>query len=182
MEGSEMAGTTTSGTTSGRLAGLGISLLLVIVSATLLLAQSGPLGAFEKIKSLTGEWTGKMSGGMAATSSFRVTAGGSAVMQMLGEGTDMEMPTLFHMDGDRLMATHYCAAKNQPRMVFVPAGSDGNTLKFDFLDVTNLRNPEDGHMRRVAFTFIDKDHFRQEWTYREKGKESAESFDFVRKQ
>ena len=169
------------GRTSRRLAGLGICLLLVIASGTLLPAQSGPLGAFEKIKSLTGDWTGKMSGGMAATSTFRVTAGGSAVMQMLGEGTDMEMPTLFHMDGERLMATHYCAAKNQPRMVFVPAGSDGNTLKFDFLDVTNLRNPEDGHMRRVTFTFIDKDHFRQEWTYREKGKESADSFDFVRK-
>lgn len=176
-----MGNTTRLGRTRHRLVGLGICLLLVVASATLLLAQSGPLGAFEKIKSLTGDWTGKMSGGMAATSTFRVTAGGSAVMQMLGEGTDMEMPTLFHMDGERLMATHYCAAKNQPRMVFVPAGSDGSTLKFDFLDVTNLRNPEDGHMRRVTFTLIDKDHFRQEWTYREKGKESADSFDFVRK-
>ena len=176
-----MGNTTSSGKASGGRARWGMCLLLAVASATLLLAQSAPMGAFEKIKSLTGEWTGKMSGGMAATSTFRVTAGGSAVMQMLGEGTDMEMPTLFHMDGERLMATHYCAAKNQPRMVFVPAGSDGNTLKFDFLDVTNLRNPEDGHMRRVAFTFIDKDHFRQEWTYREKGKESADSFDFVRK-
>jgi len=80
------------------------------------------------------------------------------------------------------MATHYCAAKNQPRMILVPAGGDGNTLKFDFLDITNLRSPEDGHMRRLTFTFFDKDHFRQEWTYREKDKESSESFDFVRKQ
>ena len=112
-----MGNTSSLGMSSRRLAGLGICLLLVIAGGTLLLAQSGPLGAFEKIKSLTGDWTGKMSGGMAATSSFRVTAGGSAVMQMLGEGTDMEMPTVFHMDGDRLMATHYCAAKNQPRMV-----------------------------------------------------------------
>jgi hypothetical protein len=46
------------------------------------------LGAFEKIKLLTGEWTGKMPDGMAATSTFRVTAGGSAVMQMLGEGKE----------------------------------------------------------------------------------------------
>lgn len=176
-----MGNTTSLRKSSRHLAGLGICLLLAVASGALLLAQSGPLGAFEKIKSLTGEWTGKMSGGMAATSTFRVTAGGSAVMQMLGEGTDMEMPTIFHMDGDRLMATHYCAAKNQPRMVLVPAGGDGNTLKFDFLDVTNLRSPEDGHMRRVTFTFIDQDHFRQEWTSREKGKESADSFDFVRK-
>ena len=176
-----MGNTTTSGRILYRLAGLGICLLAAVASGAILLAQSGPLGAFEKLKSLAGEWTSKMPDGMGATSTFRVTAGGSAVMQMLGEGTDMEMPTLFHMDGDRLMATHYCASKNQPRMVLVPAGGDGNTLKFDFLDATNLRSPEDGHMRRLTFTFIDKDHFRQEWTYREKGKESAESFDLVRK-
>ena len=63
-----------------RLAGLGICWLLAVASGTLLLAQSGPSGAFEKIKSLAGEWTGKMPDGMAATSTFRVTAGGSAVM------------------------------------------------------------------------------------------------------
>ena len=140
------------------------------------------MGAFEKIKSLTGDWTGKMSGGMAATSTFRVTAGGSAVMQMLGEGTDMEMPTLFHMDGERLMATHYCAAKNQPRMVFVPAGGDGNTLKFDFLDVTNLRNPEDGHMRRRDLHVHRQGPLPSGMDLPREGQGSADSFDFVRKQ
>ena len=176
-----MRDTTIAEKTRRRLAGLGMWMLVAVVTVAVLPAQSGPAGAFEKIKSLTGEWTGKMSGGMPATTTIKVTAGGSAVMQMLGEGTDMEMPTLFHMDGDRLMATHYCASKNQPRMVLNPAGAEGDTLKFEFLDITNLRSPEAGHMRRVTFTFVDKDHFRQEWTYREKGKESADTFDFVRK-
>ena len=83
---------------------------------------------------------------------------------MLGEGTEHEMPTIYHMDGDRLMATHYCAAQNQPRMVLKPGGEK---LQFEFLDVTNLKSPEAGHMRRMAITILDKDHIQQEWTYRE---------------
>jgi hypothetical protein len=38
------------------------------------LLVAGTVGAFEKLKSLAGEWTGKMPDGMAATSTFRVTA------------------------------------------------------------------------------------------------------------
>ncbi len=29
------------------------------------------------------------------------------------------MITMFHMDGDRLLMTHYCGAGNQPRMKLV---------------------------------------------------------------
>jgi len=155
--------------------------LLLALCCALLVAQSGPAGSFDKIKSLSGEWTGKMTDNKPATSSFRVTAGGSAVLQMLGEGTEYEMPTIYHMDGDRMMATHYCAAQNQPRMVLQPNPGSPNTLRFDFLDATNLRSPDDGHMRRIVITFIDQDHFRQEWTYREKGKESTDTFEFTRK-
>jgi len=155
--------------------------LLLALCCTLLVAQSGPAGTFDKIKSLSGDWTGKMTDNMPVTSSFRVTAAGSAVIQMLGEGTDHEMPTIYHMDGDRMMATHYCAAQNQPRMVLQPNPGSPNTLRFDFLDATNLRSPDDGHMRRIVITLIDQDHFRQEWTYREKGKESTDTFEFTRK-
>jgi hypothetical protein len=155
--------------------------LLSVFGCSLLMAQSGPVGAFDKIKALSGEWVTKTPDGMSMTSSFRVTAAGSAVMQMLGEGTEHEMPTIYHMDGDRLMVTHYCAAKNQPRMVLDPGQGSGGRLQFEFLDATNLKSPEDGHMRRLALTFIDKDHIRQEWTYRDKGKESTEAFDLVRK-
>ena len=144
-------------------------------------AQSAEARAFDAIKALKGTWEGKMSDGSIATTSFRETAGGSAVLQMIGEGTEMEMPTLYHLDGDRLMATHYCAAQNQPRMVLEPGQDPAKTLKFKFLDVTNLKSPDSGHMSGVAFHFIDRDHMRQEWTYRENGKEKPEVFELVRK-
>jgi hypothetical protein len=137
--------------------------------------------AFDRLKSLQGEWTAKMADGSTETTSFRATAAGSVVVQMIGEGTEMEMPTMYHLDGDRLIATHYCAAKNQPRMELEAEQNAAEGLKFKFLDVTNLKNPGAGHMRRVAFKFIDADHIEQEWIYHENGKETPEVFRLTRK-
>jgi hypothetical protein len=78
------------------------------------------------------------------------------------------------------MATHYCAAKNQPRMVLAPASASTNTLRFEFLDATNLSSPEAGHMIGVAIEFVDKDHIRQHWTSVDHGKQTVDVFDFVR--
>ena len=44
-------------------------------------------------------------------------------------GTPMEMVTLYHMDGAELVATHYCAMGNQPRMRAAHQVVDG-TLSF----------------------------------------------------
>jgi len=159
----------------------GCCLVVIGCAAAGLLGQSNDAAAFEKLKALKGDWVGKMADGSLATSSFRISATGSVVVQMLAEGTEMEMPTMYHLDGDRLMATHYCAAGNQPRMVLEPGQDLSKALKFRFLDATNLKNPDEGHMHRVTFQFIDKDHIRQEWTYLEKGKETPEVFDLVRK-
>jgi len=75
--------------------------------------------SFDKLKSLVGQWEGTMDEGgkkMPATTSFRLVSDGSAVMNMLGEGTQYEMVTMFHMDNSDLLATHYCGAHNQPRL------------------------------------------------------------------
>ena len=39
-------------------------------------------------------------------------------------------------------------------------------------DVTNLASKKDFYMSRVAITWTDKDHILEEWTSREKGKDS----------
>ena len=62
-------------------------------------------------------------------------AAGSAVM---GAGFDAHanetMITMIHMDGGRLMLTHYCVAKNQPRMVASCISKDGSQITFECLD------------------------------------------------
>lgn len=138
---------------------------------------------WKALTALTGEWEGTMDYGgkqLPATVEIRSTGDGSALMHLLGKGTPYEMVTMFHQDGDRLLATHYCAIHNQPRMALVK-GSSPDRLAFDFVDGTNIR-PGDAFMRRVVITVKDADHHEEAWVSESGGKESpATVFTFQRK-
>jgi hypothetical protein len=167
---------------------LSIALSLFLASAVLLAEEKGTVQknspGFEKLKALAGEWSGKAKDGTAVGLSYRVVSNGTAVMEMLNmdkEG-EADMITVYHPDGDNLMMTHYCSANNQPRMKAEPVSGEVKALTFSYLDATNLTGPEAGHMHRLAVIFQDKDHFTQEWTWREKGKDAfTEVFKFERK-
>jgi len=161
--------------------------ILALSSVGLLLAETrskvATNPAFDKMKSLVGKWEGSaMEDGKAIPTNarFQLISDGSAVMGWLNEGVADEMVTMFHMDGNDLMATHYCAAHNQPRMALV-SGTDPNRLVFKFKDGTNIQ-PDAGHMQQVAFAFDGSDRHGEEWTWIENGKEETTHFDFKRKQ
>lgn len=135
--------------------------------------------AFDKLKSLEGQWEGKASEGMDVTVSFRATSGGSALMsEVMGHE---DMITMFHMDGGRLMMTHYCGAGNQPRMVGA-LSPDGKTVIFNFLDATNLLDSQPGHMEHLTVTILDANHHTEDWSFTAKdGKTMHQVFDLKRK-
>lgn len=108
--------------------------------------------------------------------SFRTTSAGSAVMSEIAGKEDMI--SMFHLDGDRLLLTHYCAAGNQPRMK--AASADGKTITFDYVDATNLAAPDAGHMQRMVLTTIDANHHTEEWIFNDHGKEMKEVFNLER--
>ena len=54
--------------------------------------------------------------GVTTTLIYRVTSNGSALMEECRPENGREMVTMFSVDGDHLIATHYCSAKNQPQM------------------------------------------------------------------
>ena len=140
--------------------------------------------AYDKMKTLVGSWEGLANEGnqkIPTNARFKMIADDSALMAWLNEGSkNDEMITMFHMNGNDLMATHYCAAHNQPRMVLVNGG-DPDHLIFKFKDGTNIQ-PRGGHMQQVAFIFDGANHHIEEWTYLENGKEDTTRFDFRRKQ
>ena len=133
---------------------------------------------FEQLKKLVGKWEGTMEGGMKATAEVRMTGGGSAIMQILGKDGPYEMVTMFTMDGDRVLATHYCAAHNQPRMESV-SGAAANVVEFKYLDGTNI-HPGDVHMESVKLTLQDADHHTEVWTSNDNGKPEPGEFVFHR--
>jgi hypothetical protein len=155
----------------------------VLLTALAAVAEPTSQKSFDLLKTLSGAWEGKNAQGQPVEVSYRVTAGGSALMSeiMASEmkGHD-DMISMFHMDNDRLLLTHYCSTGSQPRMV-ASLSPDGKTVTFDFLDATNLATPTTGHMNRVILNLVDANHHTEEWRFIQDGKEIVELFDLHRK-
>ncbi len=126
--------------------------------------ESKAAPGLEKLKSLAGDWQGKDSKGGALKVSYQLISNGSSVMETLMPAKEPSMVTIYHLDGDNLMMTHYCSMANQPRMRAAAAPGDVKKLDFSFVDATNLASPSDAHMHNLVITFQDKDHISQEWT------------------
>ncbi len=160
---------------------LGIAVCtLMLLSTTAVFAQSDAQKSFDQLKSLAGSWEGKNSQGQPVQVSYRMTAGGSALMSEInGHGEDMI--SMIHLDGaNRLLLTHYCAVGNQPRML-ASASPDGKTITFSFLDATNLDTPQSGHMDHLVIAMLDPKHHTEEWNFTDHGKQTKEVFDLTRK-
>ena len=143
-------------------------------------AGSANEAAWNKLKSLAGEWEGKTPDGKTVTLSYRLVSNESALVETLRPPGE-EMVTVYHIDGDSLMLTHYCAAGNQPRMRATPSAGEVKELAFKFVDATNLSSPSAGHMAGLALTFEDANHFAQKWTWVENGQQKDEVFRLTRK-
>src|SRR5262245_54766791 len=155
----------------------------ILCTAFAAAAPGGPHGAapggaaarqvFDRFQSLSGEWRGRSSKGWDDRVTFQVIASGSAVVETsLFEAHPGEtMLTVYHLDGDRMMLTHYCVAKNQPRLQVSSIEDGGNRVTFSFRDATNLASLDQGHMDRVVFEFLDRDHFSSRWSFYKNGRE-----------
>jgi len=151
--------------------------VIIVLSASVVVAETDAHKSFDLLKGMEGNWAGKNQQGQEIQVTFRMTAGGSALMSEIhGHGPE-NMITMFHMDGDRLLMTHYCGAGNQPRMKVI--SSDAKSVSFEFFDGTNI-GPGDGHMQHVTFTQPDADHHVEEWVFLDHGKEMKEVFTLAR--
>jgi hypothetical protein len=132
-------------------------------------------GALERFAQLDGEWTGKGVHDGKETDArivYKVTSGGSAVVETIDPGGPHEMVSVIHADGNALALTHYCMLGNQPHMRAVPKPGD-NKVAFEFVKATNLKSAKDACMHSATFTFADRDTLQTEWTLYQDGKEAG---------
>ena len=138
--------------------------------------------SFDRLKSLAGTWRGepKGEGETAAAEAgemgqvvheFRVSAAGTVVMETMGPGTDQEMINMYHLDGEDLMLTHYCAGGNQPTMRLDQENSTAGKLVFDFAGGTNLDPSVDEHIHSAEIRLIDAQHLESAWSAHAGGKQ-----------
>ena len=142
-------------------------------------ARSTP--AFDQLKSLAGEWERTNAQGVKTTLTYQVVSNGSVLMERLKSGDMSEMITMYSLDGDHIVATHYCSAGNQPTMQTPTAMEATGKYDFSFVRVSGMKTPDEGHMVALSLTMPDKDHLTQVWTYQDHGKSMADTFAFTRK-
>jgi hypothetical protein len=136
-------------------------------------------GALAKLHRLVGEWEAKTTSGSIIRVSYRAIAGDSALVESFRTASGRETLTIYHADGPNLIATHYCAQGNQPRLR-LDSASTTTTLEFVFYDATNLLDSSASHLTRLRLQLRDADHFDKTEVYSEVGKDGVTVFRFIR--
>jgi hypothetical protein len=130
---------------------------------------------FKRMSQLVGAWEGTSDMGKEGEKvrvDYRLTAGGSALVETLFPGSAEEMVSVYHDQKGKLAMTHYCMLRNQPRMTL--RKSDAQTIELVFARKGNDINPaKEKHMHAVLITFTDSDHITQKWTMFENGKDKG---------
>lgn len=159
---------------------------LTVSYAAFVLCGSAMAADSEEIMSrladLEGEWmlldeNGEVTDVVGST--FRVTSSGSTLMErMFPDSPDgYEMLNVYHVDGDRVLMTHYCSAGNQPRLSAL-ATDDAGRLQWRMESITNLSDPGEDHMHQAEFVFHGADRLTTHWQSMADGELSDDSATF----
>jgi hypothetical protein len=144
--------------------GRGTSVAQTVSNPTNAAPPSDAQKAFEKMKTLTGSWQGKIMD-ISINITVRLASSGTAILHEAhtggGRPPDHEI-TMFYVEGDRLLATHFCDGGNRARLEG-KMSPDGKTSEFNLLDVAG--SPKGGLVKRMVFTMIDANKHVIELTF-----------------
>ena len=135
---------------------------------------------FEKVKQLAGTWKGTadMEGKKVDTKTvFKLTSGGSAVVETMEPGDEYEMVNVYHDVDGKLMMTHYCAMGNAPQLTVTK--SDDKSITLEGIKANGIDPKTTPHMHSVVYTLADNDHLTATWTSANMGKEHEKPSVFV---
>src|SRR5262245_41826883 len=141
-----------------------------IVLTLLLYAAGAEPSPMESLKPLAGHWKATTASGKSMLVDYRLISNDTALIEAYNAGSPRETMTVFHADGGSLMATHYCAQGNQPRLRLVP---NARGLVFAFFDATNLPDPSASHLVRLELSLEPDGSLKRTETYRERGKDDV---------
>jgi len=164
------------------------SLCLFILSISALLtaevnanAQLTVNDAFYEMKSLVGVWQKADVEKPNLIVSFELIANSSVLVETWLHKGKKHSLTMYHLDNESLLATHYCPQGNQPRLNLTK-NSTANKLNFSFLDVTNLASSSDSHQHSLGFEFSkDKGKILRKESYLTNNKEDVSELHLVRR-
>ena len=157
-----------------------IALALIAFGSIAIAGQPSTRTVFDRLKTLEGDWrstSGK------TTVNYRLIANGSSIVETWTMSPTRQSMTVYTMDGNQVIATHYCPQGNAPRLRLSRTGADG-THYFEFLDGANLQKSGASHEHAFWVRLDSADTLVRSETYIENGSaydpeqdlESVESF------
>ena len=141
-------------------------LIILVATAAVALPQEPPktasapsdaTKAFAKLKTLAGSWEGTVMD-IPINFTIRAASSGTAIKHegnTSAKGPPKHEITMFYLDADRLLATHYCDAGNRSQMEG-KLSADGKAIEFSFLDVVGPTRG--GYLKDMVITMTDADH------------------------
>ena len=152
----------------------------VVVGTAAPAAESNATAAFVQLSSLAGKWQA-VGDDHDISVTYTLIADGSTLVEDDQPAQSANMMTMFSVDGDHLIATHYCSAGNQPQMT-TKAITDppSKSLAFSLVRVTGMTTADDWHNTGLKLLLEDKDHLTQTWTYTSGGKAGTRIFHLMR--
>ncbi|MBM3991019.1 MAG: hypothetical protein FJ298_08425 [Planctomycetes bacterium] len=135
---------------------------------------TGAAEQFERLKRLEGDWVALAGEGDAPSRtrvSYRVTSGGTALVETVFCGTPHEMATVYYLDGGALALVHYCLG-NQPRML-ARASAEPDVIRFEFAGGANI-GPATAHMHAAEIRFTSAARLDTRWTHWKDGRAEGE--------
>lgn len=154
-------------------------LIMATLASTAAKADGGGIQAFESLKTLVGEWKREGDDGNAFRIDFSTTANGTVLIENWMRNGKSHSLTLYHADGDAILATHYCPQGNQPRLRLIPDNSS-NEISFDLQDVTNLASADASHQHKLSFDIISGDEIVRKESYQQGGEVAPSQMRLVR--
>ncbi|MEM7393688.1 MAG: hypothetical protein AAF492_15190 [Verrucomicrobiota bacterium] len=142
---------------------LGLGLAVCNLNAKELPKHDGST-ELQKIKSLAGTWSGEVDmgqGPQTMTVIYKVTAGGSAVIETTFPGTPKEMVSMYHDEKGKLSMTHYCMLGNQPKMKMT--GSKDNQISMKLAKKKSIKKDE-MHVHGLVIELVDENNIKQTWS------------------
>ena len=153
-----------------------LAFLTLSLTATVEGQQTIDAGAaLERLKGLKGTWsiTDDRGSQPQRVATFRSGAGNILI---LDEGGQL---TVFHLDNDKLVLTHYCGSGNQPRMRV--QALDDRRIVFAMYDITNLSQPKAYHTKGLDIVFLSDDRVDLLYRGTKDGSESTQRVQLARK-
>ena len=150
-----------------------LAVLLLMCGSVIIGGGAVPPGktssGFDRLKGLLGTWKGRDSGGNEMTSTFKIVADETSIMETIVRGDGNEtIVRVYYVDNGVLMLTQYGTRGNQPRMRIDPKKSGEKTFAFMMLDVTDPAGENAVQIRDLILEQRDRSSLAESWTVRDR--------------